>query len=228
LQNGRGQPSSIALADGRVLLVGGDGGGDSPLIHTAEVFDPATGQWTSTSPMRVGRANAALALLPDDRVLVMGGFAGAQGVSQRMTCEIYDPATDTWTAAADMHALRVFASSITLPDGRILIVGGDEPITGEIYDPTTGSWTDAGRVGVPNGFAVAVLLPDGSVYATTGNGSGARLHPEAGSWSPVADGPAMPMIRSATPLEDGRVLIIGLNADQTASPAELFDPSALR
>ena len=43
-----------------------------------------------------------------------------------------------------MHQIRVFASTTTLPDGRILIVGGgNPPFAGDIYDPTTGAWSAA-------------------------------------------------------------------------------------
>lgn len=225
LNSNRGQPSSITLADGRVLLVGG---GDTGISPSSEIFDPATERWTLTSPMVVGRANPGLALLPDDRVLVIGGFAGEQGTSQQMTCEIYDPATDTWTATSDMHQIRVFASTTTLPDGRILIVGGGgPPIAGDLYDPASGEWTATDSINLPGDYVVSVLLADGTVYVTGGAGSGAILDPGTRRWTPVAVGPSMPKIRSATPLEDGRVLIVGLNADQTASPAELFDPAAL-
>src|SRR6476469_502205 len=112
----RQQPSSIALPDGRVLVVGGDGGGDLPLLPTAELFDVSSDTWTATAPMPVGRANASINLLHDGRVLVSGGFAGSQGATLGDTCEIYDPATDAWTATGSMHARRVFAASVTLPD----------------------------------------------------------------------------------------------------------------
>ncbi|HEX5014770.1 MAG TPA: sigma factor [Candidatus Limnocylindrales bacterium] len=164
-----------------------------------------------------------------DAWLVMGGFAGERGTSQQMTVEIYDPAANTWTAAPDMHEGRVFASTTTLPDGRILIVGGHGPVVdGDIYDPSTGTWTSTDARNVGAEYVVSVLLADGTVFVTAGNGVGAILDPATRSWSPVDDGPAMPAIRSATALEDGRVLFVGLDVTQTASPAELFDPAALR
>ena len=85
-----------------------------------------------------------------------------------------------------------------------------------------------GVLGVQGDFVVSVLLPDGTVYVTAGGGSGARLDPATGAWSDVDDGPAMPIVRSATSLLDGRVLFIGFNEARTESPAELFDPAALR
>src|SRR6185295_3258297 len=60
--------------------------------------------------------------LPDGRVLVAGGFdTRVGGVS---AAEIYDPATDTWSAAADMSTTRWFHSAIALDDGSVLVVGG--------------------------------------------------------------------------------------------------------
>jgi len=226
----RQQPSSIVLPDGRVLVVGGDGGGDLPLLPTAEIFDASTGAWTATAPMQVGRANAGINLLHDGRVLVSGGFAGGPGMTLGHTCEIYDPATDTWTATGSMHDKRVFATSITLTDGRVLVVGGDF-IQGDIYDPATGTWTATGPVSPLHGTAlVSVLLPDGSVYVTGGGGIGARLDPATGNWTAVASGPSADVVRSATPLSNGKVLVVeGLAAGSPTSnaPAELLDPAAL-
>ena len=229
----RNQPSSIGLPDGRVLLVGGEGGGDNPLAPTAEIYDPSTNAWTATSTMKVGRANPGLAILPDGRVLAMGGFAGFQGTGQQMTCEIYDPAADTWTATGDMNVIRVFAASTALPDGRILIVGGT-PATGDIYDPASGTWTATGPIGLSHGeysYGVLATMPDGSVYFTTGGGSGSRLDPATGTWAPVASGPVAPFVKSATPLAGGKVLVAeGLSADGSPGergPSELLDPAAL-
>ena len=226
------QPTSITMPDHRVLIVGGDGGGLQPLQPSAEVYDGSRATWTLTAPMQVGRANPGLAVLGDGRILAMGGFAGERGTSQGMTCEIYDPATNTWTATGDMHAARVFGSSILLQDGRVLSVGGEGQLTGDIYDPATGTWTATKAIAaLPGNYYVPVLLPDGSVYLTGGGGKGARLDPATGIWTSVASGPAAAFVRSATPLRDGNVLIVeGLTADGGASgsaPAELFDPAKL-
>jgi len=74
-------------------------------------------------------------------------------------------------------------------------------------------------------------MPDGSVYFTTGGGSGSRLDPATGTWTPVASGPIAPYVKSATALESGKVLFAeGLSADgspDARGPSELLDPAAL-
>jgi hypothetical protein len=74
-------------------------------------------------------------------------------------------------------------------------------------------------------------MPEGSAYFTTGGGSGSRLDPATRTWTPVASGPVAPFVKSATPLEGGKVLFAeGLSAGGSPGergPSELLDPAAL-
>ena len=82
-----------AASDGRVLVAGGDAG---PVLSSAEIFDPSTGQWQVTGSMNVNRTRQAAVRLCDGRVLVVGGWNG-QGMS---AAETYDPSTGVWTLTA--------------------------------------------------------------------------------------------------------------------------------
>jgi hypothetical protein len=64
------------------------GGGNPSATLSAELYDPASGRWTTTSRMTDYHGPAAV-LLQDGRVLVAGG--GDAG-------DVYSPATGTWTA----------------------------------------------------------------------------------------------------------------------------------
>jgi hypothetical protein len=67
---------AVALADGRVLVAGGSGEGDSSAVpaHTrADMWDPASGTWTATADMPAPRAHGDMALLADGSVLYAGG-----------------------------------------------------------------------------------------------------------------------------------------------------------
>jgi hypothetical protein len=76
---GRRQNNLTVLADGTVLATGGNSSG-APLVdlnagvYAAELWNPATGQWTTLSSMQVTRQYHSIALLlPDGRVLSAGG-----------------------------------------------------------------------------------------------------------------------------------------------------------
>jgi hypothetical protein len=76
---GRRQNNLTVLADGTALATGGNSSGASLVdinagVYAAELWNPATGQWTTLSSMQVTRQYHSTALLlPDGRVLSAGG-----------------------------------------------------------------------------------------------------------------------------------------------------------
>ena len=128
----------VALPDGGALVVGGISGGETAAATTtAERFDPRTG-WSSAGSMQSAAANRTAMLLRDGRVLVAGGLAGpdfTMGSVAIADAEIYDPATNTWTATTPLPEPRERASAVTLDDGSILLVGGDRGYIGEPSTP---------------------------------------------------------------------------------------------
>ncbi|MBK9229588.1 MAG: hypothetical protein IPO15_01565 [Anaerolineae bacterium] len=87
------------LNDGRVLIAGGEG----PwyvIGATAEVYDPATGNWTQAADMASGKAWFTLTVLPDGRVLSAGGYSDQhQGLT---TAELFNPTTGTWSPTGSL------------------------------------------------------------------------------------------------------------------------------
>lgn len=87
--------TATRMPDGRVLVTGGGARpGAGPAIHalaSAEVYDPSTGSWRPTGPMRETRLKHRATLLPDGDVLVTGGLdrIGPSGVSA--TADLYHP-----------------------------------------------------------------------------------------------------------------------------------------
>ncbi|MET4093097.1 galactose oxidase-like domain-containing protein, partial [Arthrobacter sp. UYCu712] len=80
---------------------------------------------------------------------------------------------------ADMAVTRSFASGIAMPDGQVIVVGGQAtPVvftdTGarmspEIWNPATGKWTTLAPMAIPRTYhSVGLLLPDGRVFVGGG------------------------------------------------------------
>lgn len=92
LSTARQWVSATALPDGRVLATGGSEVENelTGVNNTAEIWDPATGQWTQGAAGRNARLYHSTALLlPDATVLVAGG--GAPGPLVNLNAEIYKP-----------------------------------------------------------------------------------------------------------------------------------------
>ena len=111
--------------------------------------DVSTGTWSLAAPMLRNRSSHSATLLPNGKVLVAGGASG----STLSSAELYDPASNGWSAAGSMATARGVGHSTTLlPDGKVLVVGGYGPGGGvylssaELFDPVTGTPTLASRL----------------------------------------------------------------------------------
>src|SRR5229473_637032 len=141
--------SSVMYDDGKVLLTGGSPCGfyDSCTTlptATAEIIDltSSTPAWKYTGSMAFGRRLHTATLLPDGKVLVTGGTQGSEDPNTKSSnpayaCEMWDPATGTWTTMASLTVFRGYHSTaLLLPDGRVLSAGGVYTgASAEIYSP---------------------------------------------------------------------------------------------
>ena len=77
LNTSRAIHTATPLPSGKVLVAGGltfDFDFDGTRLDSAELFDPATGTWSSAGDLNRGRFGHTATLLLDGRVLVAGGF----------------------------------------------------------------------------------------------------------------------------------------------------------
>lgn len=112
-------------------------------------------------------------------------------------------------------------ASVTLEDGRVLVIGGQslsspaEPLA-EIFDPVDGLWTSAGETIVPrDSSVVATRLSDGRVLVVGGGGLLVDINhteiydPETNEWIESAPMNIPRSMPGVVVLDDGRVLVVG-------------------
>lgn len=173
--------TAVGLKDGRILVMGGFSGGQYPyhkVEATAEIYDPATGRFTLTGSMTVPRYKQGAALLPDGRVLVVGGSNEDGRQTKYSSTEIFDPKTARFTAGPEMkfQRFKLLDGVVALRNGRILVAGGAEQP--ELYDPPTGVFVPLAGSSLDGFlFSTATLLQDGRVLLVDGYGS----HPVSGA-----------------------------------------------
>jgi len=88
----RAQHTATLLPNGKVLVAGGRNGFSN--LAAAELYDPATGIWSSTASLNHQHAQQTATLLRNGKVLVVGGY---DGDFLRPYAELYDPVSETWT-----------------------------------------------------------------------------------------------------------------------------------
>jgi N-acetylneuraminic acid mutarotase len=119
---------AVLLQDGRVLLMGGvllpQGG---TVLNSVEIYDPAGGTWQQAAPLAQARLYHTATLLPDGRVLIVGGWESYYGYEDSLldTAEIYDDRSGSWSTAPPLSIGRVGHTATLLPDGRVLVTGGE-------------------------------------------------------------------------------------------------------
>jgi RHS repeat-associated protein len=134
------------LPDGRVLVFGGVGSGGE-VLASAEVFDPATQQFTDLQTDGLApRAGHTATLLTDGRVVLIGGVDAAGDLSG--DAQIWEPQTGKATRAAGaLSTPRQRHTATLMADGQVLVWGGtqktgDELASGELFnvDSQTFTW----------------------------------------------------------------------------------------
>lgn len=234
--------SGTLLPDGRVFL-------SSDGIHSL-IFDPASEQLSTPAPTTSPQVGHTAALLPDGRVLLIGG--GSQDLDGTVTpgnrVRVYDAASDTWDEWAGLLEPRNAAGIARLSDGRFLVIGGQgdggAPLAScEILDPIAGETTAAAPLPVAVGYSPAVPLLTGEILVTwdspriyspktdSWRAAPAFQQPDRADLEPCPSGHTPPTgetphpgdlpDHSLTVLADGRVAAVGVRRTANAS-----EPSA--
>jgi N-acetylneuraminic acid mutarotase len=232
--------TSTLLPSGRVLVVGGQG--VSGVLANAELYDPNSNTWSAAGSLTTARWGHSATLLPSGKVLVVGGttFNGAKYVSTA-TAELYDPATNSWSAAGSLATSRIFHTATLLPSAQLLVAGGyvyagsgDTAIpTAELYDSASNTWSSVGSLATARGNHAAALLPSGKVLVAGGDSDGIHIFssaeiydPATKTWSAAGAMTTAREVPTSILLASGRVLVVGgSNGGTELASAELYDPN---
>jgi Kelch motif len=260
----RAAQTATLLPGGGVLVAGGyngfieNVGGRHTNLDLAEVFQPATNTWTQVAPMLVARSFQSATSLQDGRVLVIGGWETPEAScisGDGRTAEMYNPASNAWSAIPTPKELQSVDAAILLPSGLVFLTGEFGPPCGEdtqgaaLYDPASNMWEEAANPKHPRSGATLALLADGDVLMLGGSTSEHRFppvetiytvlptveqyDPSTDQWTEVA-----PMIQprsyeTATVMPEGNVLVTG-GVDQInngplsysgVNTTEMYDPA---
>jgi hypothetical protein len=236
LAESRNGAAAVRLDDGRVLFVGGSG--PNGALSSAEALTAGAG-FSSTAAMSEARKGHTATKLKDGRVLVVGGDNGSGAT---LTAEIYDPSSDSWSAAGNLATARSGHTASLLKDGRVLIAGGANsggPVSSlEVFDPAANAFSSAGTLQTGRSGHAAAVLQSGRVLIAGGTGVGQDgnpvtlksveiFDPETGSVSSAASLGSARAGHSATTLLDGKVLVMGGNdGAQDLASSEIYDAAA--
>jgi hypothetical protein len=226
LQIGRADHRATLLADGSVLVTGGEA--SLPGAERIERIDPRTGIAGAAGTLVSKRSSHTATRLADGRVLITGGYSsGAASVLDHV--ELWDPMTQTSRLLpARMATPRAAHTASLLADGRVLIVGGYAPpgpsyVLAEIFDPRRESFTAViAPVGVTDRMRLlhsAHAQPDGGILIVGGE----HYDHATGVSSPLAEvlryDPASGRIAASGALLGPRSAVVG---DRIGSRVLLF------
>ncbi len=237
LRTAREGHTATLLANGKVLVVGGDDGYE--WLSSADLYDPSTETWGPAASMAVSRSSHSATLLANGKVLVAGGVGSFSYYGYTDSAELYDPVSDTWTPAASLPLPHADHTATLMADGRVLVAGGavefpgEYPQDAEVYDPVSNTWTSAGTLGEPIDprYSSATLLPNGKAMLAGGGDAtdwvldGIFLYdPATNSWNPGGRLETVRLGHSASLLPSGDVLIAGgYDYEGVAASSEIYD-----
>ncbi|NJN70951.1 MAG: galactose oxidase [Nitrospira sp.] len=207
--------------------------------------EPDRGAWRTAAPAPTKRTEVAVAAL-EGKIYAVGGFekpslGNVMNLAITPSVEMYDPATDQWTAKAPMP-IGLHHVGIGVAGGRLYVIGGysksglsvwNPVATVYAYDPATDSWTERASMPTARG-ALSVTEHDGKLYAIGGydrkaNNAQVEVYdPLHNVWTTAAPMPT-PRDHLAAATIAGKIYAIGGRIDgdysRNLAVTERYDPA---
>jgi len=237
---GRAEFVAVLLPNGKVLVAGGctsyGANGCLAVTTAAELYNPATGKWSSTGAMRAARMAMTATVLPNGNALIAGGQTAASDALG--SSELYSPAAGSFSLTGKLITPRSGHTATLLTNGLVLMAGG-ENVSGvstqkaELYNPATGAYSATGNMPSTRQEHAALLLSSGYVLISGGNNvnsttttvlaSCALYNPGTGTWTIASSMNSARVDHSLVLLHTGHALAAGGdNANNELSSAELY------
>ncbi|HEU5473253.1 MAG TPA: discoidin domain-containing protein [Actinophytocola sp.] len=235
-------PAGVYRADNHIWLFAAPGGrvfqaGPSRQMNW---YDTVGAGGTTPAGVRADDADAmnGNAVMYDvGKILTVGGAPAYQDSDATNRAYVIDINGGTATArrVASMANARAFAGSVVLPDGKVVVVGGqNRPVpfndatavfAAELWDPATETFTPMASMAVPRTYhSVAALLPDGRVFSGGGGlcGGCGTNHPDGQIFTPpylyAPDGsPAVRPVITSAPAATAAGAVITVGTDRAVS-----------
>jgi hypothetical protein len=228
----RAGATATLLQNGMVLIAGGSSNSEvSKIRRDALLYDPTTNSFsTLASQLSTSREFATATLLANGKVLIAGGLDGPGDPSPvTQTTDIFDPATNTFTAGPNLSGAREHAAAVALSNGTVLIAGGDSgfgtnALTGinalnssDIYNSSNNTITSGPPMNRPRTQLMATTLYSGDALFAGGDSNGSTPDGTAEIYSLESNTFSKPIAMAnggreqgtATLLPNGNVLIAG-------------------
>ncbi len=148
------------------------------------------GQWGSTIGFPL--VPVAAAMLPDNQLLTWSADSdesfAPEGTANYTQTAILNLNTGVVTQVAVSNTdHNMFCPGVAiLPDGEIIVSGGDTDDATSIYNPATDSWSKASPLNIPRGYNGMTLLSNGQAFTLGGSWSGGVGGKYAEVWSPTS------------------------------------------
>jgi hypothetical protein len=245
--------TATTMSNGKILAVGGRSSSTSTTgLATAEIFDPTTSTWatttslTGTSPGRYLHTAVQLGSTSSStttgKVFVAGGTTGGASLN---TAQLYSPTLGTWAAATNLNVARHSATATLLSNGNVLLAAGLSGTTVQntaaVYNPSSGGGTFTATGTMPQAvrFHTATLLKvsgnttlNNKVIVVGGNSGTAsvtniQLFDGTSNWSSLAALSSAREGHTATALANGNVLVAGgRSGSSTLNTTLLFNAAS--
>lgn len=228
---------SAVLVGTQVLVAGGftvRSGQSELALAGAELYDPVAKTWTEVGPMTDPRGGHVAVPVKNGKVLVVGGTmpVGKDADTDLAYCELYDPATKTWSATGSMTAARAGHQATALAAGAAVLVTGGRPpgvradgtfdpfsrATAELYNADAGTWSQVDDLPGGRAHHRAVALGADKVLVAGGTGdvrndagyeSAAIFDHGTKKWTPAGGLATGRWAFAAVALSGGRAMVAG-------------------